>query len=100
MAKLQRRIRPTMRAFRDLYGLTQRQAAAVLGLRSTLHVSHVEIGNRQMSEPVQLLIRVFYTYPDVFRDRAAELGMELRPPDEPTSTRRRRRPRDTGGTGQ
>ncbi len=94
MAKLQRRIRPTRRAFRDLYGLTQRQAAEVLGLRSTLHVSHCETGNRQMSEPVQLLIRVFCTYPDVFRDRAAELGMELRPPRDSAPTHRRRRPRD------
>ena len=74
MRKLQRRNRPTMRAFRERYGLSQRQAADVLGLRSRLHVSHVEIGNRQMSEPVQLLIRVFMVYPRVFRDRLAEIS--------------------------
>ena len=75
MSKLQRRIRPTMREFRERYGLTQPQAAAVLGLRARLHISHVEIGNRRMSESVQTLIRIFVAYPQVFRDRLAELEM-------------------------
>ena len=90
MAKLNRRIRPTMRAFRDKYGLGQREVAATLGI-SRMHISHVETGIRTLSEPLQTLLRIFDAYPEVFRDRLAELDIELPAPGQSTGRRRRTR---------
>ena len=74
MAKLNRRHRPTVQAFRAKCGLSQGETAKILDL-SRLFISQIETGYRQPSRPVQLLVRIFEAYPDVLRDRMAELEM-------------------------